>query len=282
MNQLPDSPLFTPEGATTDKFAELLTLFGIDQRDVQGVYDVTQRDWYQGGKFRYEMIDDTHADKKVPAMQLLRELGFVDAIQAVEGRQHKYMHQLGATVVAVRKRLALAKKQWIERGVRFDSVELLGATQRPLTGPNEALDKLYDGTNADLPFDAVTVGSLGEPKNEAEMMDLQAKLAERLLPWTSVVPTRLTSTPAQEGRNTNVADTVKAWLDQYQPKPGKVLAVSSQPYTSYQGLAIANTLGEGWEVEAIGYEAPAAIKVSGYLDNTAKLVYELIKATRSA
>lgn len=282
MNQLPESTLFTPEGATTDTFTELLVLFGVDQRDVQGVHDVAQRDWFQDGKFRYQMMDDTHADKKVPAMQLLRDLGFVDAIQAVEGGKHKYMHQLGATVVAVRKRLALAKGQWMDRGVRFDSVELLGATQRPLTGPNEALDKLYDGTNADLPFDAVTVGSLGEPKNEAEMMDLQAKLAERLLPWTSIVPTRLTSTPAQAGRNTNVADTVQAWLDQYQPEPGKVFAVSSQPYTSYQGLAIANTLGKGWEVEAIGYEAPPAIKVSGYMDNIAKLVYELLRSTRSA
>lgn len=280
-NTLEHSQIFTPDGTANDRFSELLQLFAIEQRDVEGVSNVLQAKWYQDGTFRYAMVDTAvSSDNQAAAMALLRELGFMSAIDAAEGGQHRYAQILGATVVAVRKRLALARKCWVERGVRFEGVELLGAVQRGLQGPNESVQSLYDGTNADLPFDPVEVGQFGEPKNEAEMMELQARLAERVLPWTSVIPTRLTATPPQVGRNTNVGDTTQAWLDQYQPEPGKVLAVASQPYTSQQGLAIQNTLGAGWEVEAIGYEAPASVKLGGYLDNVAKLVYETLRSTR--
>lgn len=80
-------------------------------------------------------------------------------------------------------------------------------------------------------------------------------------------------------------DTLKAWIQQSNPKPGTCLSISSQPYVYYQAVTmrscLANLKLNGFEIEAAGYDQMKPGEFDKdlpiYLDNLARTIYSEVQ-----
>ena len=72
----------------------------------------------------------------------------------------------------------------------------------------------------------------------------------------------------------NTGDTIIAWL-KHNPKPGEILAISSQPYVQYQDAVLKTLIPHGFSTETIG---PATVgdseAIAVNLDNVARILYQ--------
>lgn len=191
---------------------------------------------------------------------------------------------LGATVIAVRKRLAYLVKECQKDSdasgffVTFPTVYLLGGA-RPLDKDKESPSVL--STPAELPFKAWWTPPAEMPTTEAGMMRLVFEQSD-ITPWEGVfIDTPLQPTPDGKTRHPNTTDTVKEFI-KTNPKPRTYLAVSSQPFVARQTLNVQNALPEGFTVVGIGYEAAATTPLKTFLDEVARLLYEEVAAAKSS
>ncbi|MDD4319071.1 MAG: hypothetical protein PHW10_01975 [Candidatus Peribacteraceae bacterium] len=266
--------LFERDGRTTEHMQKLLSLFGIEGcGTVEQVRDATQRQWYQAGKLRAEIIEH-HAEHREQALSLLRQMGFFDAVHA-ESRRYEEASVLGATVVAVRKRLAFLMQEW-ERGVRFSRLSFLGSA-RPLLKDKESEAVLLNPHNAELPFPDGWTPEAALPSNEAEMMRMVLEQAEAAdTPWRgeNIVTDVFCSQPRQ-GRNANTADTLRDLQAARRTAKGDIVLVSSQPFVPFQDVLARNTLPFDCRIITVGPAGGDALPISVHLDNLAKIVYEI-------
>lgn len=268
-----NTPLFDAQGQPTEPLLRLLERLGV-QHDgtLKGIRDSTQAAWYQAGKLRAEIKDQMEVGQlRNDCLGPLAALGFLREAEAPE-TSYSYALVLGATVVAVRKRLAFLRDEW-ERGVRFREIVLLGS-ERALLPDKEGMDVLYNPQNAELPFPEDRAKTAETPpRNEIEMMVAVYKQPD--FPWTS---RGITATAIHATGKANTSDTVQVWLQEEQPEPGACLAVSSQPFVSFQQVVIGNELPEGFTVTGVGPLANPSLPLATFLDNVAKLIYELARA----
>lgn len=268
-----DTPLFDAQGQPTEPLLRLLERLGVQHDNtLRGIRDATQSAWYQAGKMRAEIKDQMEVGQlRNDCLGPLAQLGFLREAEAPQ-TEHAYALVLGATVVAVRKRLAFLRDEW-ERGVRFREVILFGS-ERALMPDKEGMDVLYNPQNAELPFPEDRAKTAeAPPRNEIEMM--VAVYNQPDFPWT---PKGIKATAIHATGKANTADTIRVWLQEKQPEPGACLAVSSQPFVSFQQVVIANELPEDFMVIGIGPAANPSLPLATFLDNVAKLVYELARA----
>lgn len=259
------TPLFDNAGKPSDALLKLLQLTNVaHDGTLAGIRDATQREWYQEGRLRKD-VEEQHASLKDQVMPLFRTLGMVDAVTAPVGGGFFNVLVLGATVTAVRKRYRYFRDEQRKQGWLWIGMYFLGSTRK--LGQQE-IDLLLKPDNPDLPFSPDWEPILDTAVTEAQMMSMVAH-------QTVIRDVMVLSTPEVEGRNANTGDTVRYWKEVIRCEEPDVLVVSSQPYVSYQGLTAQNVLGHPYRVTAIGYAAPPTITVSGYLDNVAKLIYEL-------
>jgi hypothetical protein len=258
--------LFDSKGQATEALQEVLRLTGVDHDGtLVGIRNSTQSTWYQTGKIRAD-IGEEHADLKTALMPYFMKLGLIDPIKA-KGLLYDTTLVLGATLVAVRKRLDFLMMEW-ERGVRFGQIVLIGSG-RPLT-PKEIPD-LLNSRNPELPFDDEWVNTSEIPATEGRMMRLVYDQAQTIFPWTEKVEVHFSIHPGKA----NTEETIQHWLGEAKPLPSACLAVSSQPFVADQELGVGKILPVGFQVEAIGYAAPPSIAVTAFLDALAKLIYKL-------
>ena len=125
---------FDASGNPTRPLLNLLSLCEVEHvGTLPSIRDATQREWYQAGKLRAE-IAEKHGSKKEQVLPLFEQLGLVSEVRS-NRLEHSFCLLLGATVVAVRKRLAFLLSEW-ERGVRFVHLAFLGSN-RPLMQDKE-------------------------------------------------------------------------------------------------------------------------------------------------
>lgn len=246
--------------------------------------DVTASDLSQAMQERW--LRKTEHQYQIPGgppspedMALLKELNLVDAVTA-PSEPYAGALILGATVVAVRKRLAYLLAHYQvnpdESGftVTFPTVYLLGGA-RPLDKDKESLTVLT--TPAELPFKADWTPPSEMPATEAGMMRLVFEQS-KLPPWEGVfVDTPLQPTADAKTGHPNTTDTVKEFL-KTDPKPGTYLAVSSQPFVTRQTMNVQQALPEGYTVVGIGYAAAPTTPLKTFLDEVARLLFEETKA----
>lgn len=248
--------------------------------------DVTAKDLSQAIQERW--LRKTEHQYQIPGglpspkdMALLKELNLVDAAPAPP-RPYAGALILGATVVAVRKRLAYlveqCKKNPDASGFRvtIPTVYMLGGA-RPLDKEKESPTVLT--TPAELPFkdESRWTPPAEMPTTEAGMMRLVFEQSD-ITPWGGVfIDTPLQSTPDGKTRHSNTTDTVKEFL-KTNPRPGTYLAVSSQPFVARQTLNVQNVLPESFTVVGIGYAAAPTTPLKTFLDEVARLLYEETKA----
>jgi len=260
---------FDALGNPTQSLLDLLKLFGVEHNSkLGGITRAVQNAWYQNMKLRAE-IAEQHGDKKDEAMPIFQKLGMVDEIRANRMKNHNCF-LLGATVVAVRKRLAFLISEW-ERGVTWMSFVFFGSN-RPLLAGKESPAVLMDTANPDLPCkEDWSMAREDLPQTEFDMMRMvyaQAKLPDGWIRDKAI----FVQAVGKEGRNANTRDTLSVWGER---QPDSTVLVSSQPFVSYQGIVAERVLPRGFEPECSGYAASSAIPVTTYLDNVAKVIFEV-------
>ncbi|MCB9808326.1 hypothetical protein H6770_03655 [Candidatus Peribacteria bacterium] len=267
------TPFFDVNGQPSEPLLKLLERLGV-QHDgtLKSIRDATQEAWYQAGKLRAEIKDTVEQGQlHNDVVGHFSQLGMMHAVES-EG-SYEYALLLGATVAAVRKRLAFLRTQW-EKGLLFKELVLLGS-ERDLIPEKEGHDVLFNPKNAELPFPEVRAKTAeAPPRNEIEMMEMVCQQAD--FPWDN----RVRVTPVRTPGRANTSVTVQQWLKDAQPEPGTCLAMSSQPFVSFQTLVVEKELkkhNNRFSVDGIGY-ASLTLPVATYLDNVAKVIYELAES----
>lgn len=258
-----NNQFFDNDGVPREALRGLLDLFDLTHDgSLADILRVTQAAWYKEGKLRVD-IDEEHGHKREAAMPFLRQLGLVDEISATQSRNEMAI-VLGAVKSAIRKRYAILIREY-RQGVRFRSLVMCGSA-RP---SNEVVT---DFANEFLPFPENTsfAGYENPPPDETDLMEAIYQLARPTFPWNRDIIPLFKKTTVQ-GRHANTRDTLTDWGTF---PTGKILLVSSQPFVSFQ-LMIARQCLPGCQIDAIGPAASPTLAISKFLDNAAKIIFEL-------
>lgn len=242
----------------------------------QELSQMMQERWLRKTEHQYQIPGGPPSSEDAA---LLNDLGLMDAVSAPP-RPYASAFILGATIVAVRKRLAYLVEQCKKDpdasgfSVTIPTVYLLGGA-RPLDKDKESTSVLT--TAAELPFKMDWTPPVEMPTTEAGMMRLVFEQSD-ITPWEGVfIDTPLQPTPDGKTRHPNTTDTIKEFL-KLNPKPGTYLAVSSQPFVARQTINVQSALPDGFTVVGIGYGAPTTTPFKTFLDEVARLLYEELQA----
>lgn len=276
--------LIDKQGHPTKPLKKLLILDDIHADDFPTILKETQSKWIavrQGinGLERRD-IQDTSSQLllRQEVLHLARDLHLLDA-SLPESNHYDYACFLGAFLESSKARLKLLVECW-KKGVRFDQLIFLGG-DRPLRlnpGENETLDVFFASKDICPSF-----GSLNEIIYETEYdmlkllweqynipMDMRSHLKEKVI--------FIHATAKESGKRASTADSYRQWLNDYKPKPGTVLAISSPLVGAYQHLVGKNIMSSQFPVDTIYDEAKEEnLKVSIILDTVAKCLYEFSK-----
>lgn len=242
----------------TPELQELLSLVGLNvPENWHNLVETTQSHWLrQRGVERWQM-PEMFTEKRTALLPIFRKLGLIDAVHAKLGF-YEYAVVHGATLQGVTSRVNWLVSEW-RRGIRFHSIVILSGER--------LLDEKHE-----MPYIFADFHYCEKiPTNETQMI-------QWLLPRIDMpnemrrLPVLLVNAMAS-GTRARTGDTVMRWMNENPPR-GAILAVSSQPYISYQDMSMRNRLAPGFSLETIG---PAAGQVSNavYLDNLARLLFEL-------
>lgn len=256
-----NNQFFDNDGVPVEALRGLLDLFGLTHDgSLADIVCATQRAWYKEGKLRAD-IQETEGEKRESALPLLTRLGFVDSVWATR-QLHDYAIVLGAKKLAIRKRYAFLRQEW-KIGVRFHSLVMCGSDR-----PSD--ETVTDHMNDVLPFLEQQTFPVPVSADETDLMEVIYDLSRSTFPWNDkVIPIFKKTTVT--GRHANTRDTLTDWGTF---PTGRVLIVSSQPFVSYQAM-IARQCLPGCEIHAIGAAATPTLPISVYLDNLAKILFEL-------
>lgn len=274
--------LIREDGRPVEALLRLARRHGIeadDQITAQTLSEKVQERWIRKTEHQYQIPGGVPVAND---MALLKELKLVDAVSAPPG-QYAGGLLLGATVVAVRKRLAHLLEHH-RNGTTVNKVFMLGGA-RPLDKEKEKPEILGTAA-AELPFKPAWTLPPQPPTTEAGMMRLVFEQSDLPAEWHGVFIDTPLQPAAEEGktRHPNTADTAREFL-KTNPEPGTYLAVSSQPFVARQTLNVRQALPESFTVVGIGYAAPATTPLKTFLDEVARLLYEeveLVKAQPTA
>ena len=75
-----------------------------------------------------------------------------------------------------------------------------------------------------------------------------------------------------KGVRPNTQDTVDAWLET-KPMPGKILAISNNPYVQRQDLILRHSVGKDFELDTVGSKAKNGTLLAVFFDELARLIY---------
>jgi len=229
--------LYDDERNLKPEAVEFIELFGEDAFTLQG-------------KERW-LLDPIYEEKLNEALPILKRLGCIDSIHAKKN-YYQYALVLGSLKRHMQMRLDFLYEEW-KRGVRFDEIVLLTG-QRELNPERE----LY-------------------PEGLRTETDLFVYLFENH-PLKQIAPFKVIDSPKYRQadgtlRRPDTGATVRDWKATG-PKPGSVLAVSTQPFVGYQHAVLKSFLPNEFDLETIG-PATGIYSMALYLDNFAKwMLYE--------
>lgn len=243
---------------------------------IEAFYGIQAQDL--SGKMQERWLRKTDHQYQVPGgpptayeRDLLLQLGLLEASSAPEQGQYDGAFVLGATIVAVRKRLAYLAEQH-RKGTTVNTVYLLGGA-RPLDKDKESPNVLC--APAELPFKNDWTPPATLPTTEGEMMQFVFEQSALPSEWQGVyINAPLQPTPDGKTRHPNTADTVKEMVKTNNLKAGLYLAVSSQPFVARQSINVRSALSDDITVIGIGYEATPSTPLKTFLDEVARLLYE--------
>lgn len=237
-----------------------------------GLSEALSKHWLRTTEHQYQIPG---GPPSIEDLALLQELNLTEAVLTPPW-QYDGALILGATIVAVRKRLAYLVDQ-CRGGVAVSTIYLLGGA-RPLDPIKESREALC--TPADLPFKADWTPPEQMPTTEAGMMELVLQQSQLPENWKyELVNTPLQPTPNGKTRHPNTADTAKEFL-KTNPKPGTYLVVSSQPFIARQTINVRRVLPRDmYSLVGIGYAAGPGTLLKTFLDEIVRLLNEEVQGT---
>lgn len=242
---------------------------------LKSIVEVTQKEWLRAsGKERWDM-QEKYQDKREVLFSYFKKLGLIDQIKP-RSKKYDYALMLGATLPRVRDRLSYLANLW-DDGVRFNKIIFLGG-QRPLEDKFENKEKLLDTNNPYLPF-ASNWSLNGElPKTETEMMKFvfdQSNLPEEMKKLDIVfVDAPMKQKEDGSLKRPTTEDTILDWL-KTNPRRGSCIAISNQPYVSYQDSILKTHLSKEFYLETVGKALDNnSDRMTMILDNLARYLYQ--------
>ena len=281
MSQTLSSPLNTPP----PDLLKLLATLGI-QHDgtLVGINKIAQEKFLRKpGQERWEM-EDIYEDKRSLILPLLEKLVVIHAVFP-SSRHYGTIIIHGAVVETMRQRLKFLDMLWAQ-GIRGDEIVFLTG-ERPLDPTLENEEKLSNQELSAIPFKPGWCRKIPIPSTEADAAslvwdqvishpDLQKKKVHFVRAPMKHNP--MTGKPQRP----STKDTVLAWIAT-EPKVGKILAISNNPYIPYQHQVMLNILEQegvlkkGVTLETVGPAANSDTLIAVHLDNLARWIYAQVK-----
>lgn len=259
-------------------FTDLLTYFQIpcDMEDIDSVYSALEARWSRGQKEIWELPKIEVSDKAY-VWSLFKQLGVIDEANPNQN-QYEYGIVLGATCARMKLRIAHLNSLYKE-GVRFNQV-VLKASDRPLN-PSIEDEKAIVKQLANTPKLSTPEG-ITLPTTEKEAMLFYLEHME-LEPGLKQLPVVMISAGVNEkakgSTRPGTIDPLKKWLHT-NPKPGKTLLISNQPYVPYQGTLYQKLLPETFDVDCVGEacsETFETMKILSAIYAWYRVEYQVIK-----
>jgi hypothetical protein len=237
------------------------------KNDLKDIIKITQRKFLRK-KERWEE-KEKYGDRRKKLIPIFKKLGMVEEITPQE-KTYDYAILLGSLLPNFTIRLSYLLEKWRE-GIRFHTIVFLGS-ERPL----EKSEKFFKKCDI-LPSRRGWIFPKELPKNEIEMMKLvfdRAMLPDGMKDL-KVIFVEIPMKPFKRGfRRPNTKDTVKMWLKNFNPYPGKCLVISNQPYVGYQDAVLREVLKKDFEIETVGKKANKNTKIVIFLDTMTRWLYE--------
>ncbi len=241
--------------------------------DVESIVELTQKHWIVPGKKPMEIVEED-AHLLADALPLFRGLGLIGVPILGSGRR-QWIVLYGASYVAIHKRIVRAVRLWNDEGVRWTNVALL-ASRRVLDPKKESADVLTKPVDGGLRFRPGWEPPAVLPTTEAELCPYILEQIGHHRMWD---PSREHIVIAEDeaGKNAGTEGTLRAFVNQCDPRGESIVVVSSQPHIQRQGLMASRILGDRFEqIEATGYDTPAGIvNVTKTLHEIAQLLYDI-------
>lgn len=283
----------TQEGKFQEPLIQLLQLDGLyDPQDgLKEVVAKTQQHWVAvrtgiGGKERTDLRDTESQQAQVARVEAAaRKMGLFDA-KTPSLTHYDYGICLGSFLEGVRLRLSMLVDLW-QKGVHFDSLVFLTGERdlRSGAGAIESLEELCNPSKSPLPFKKGWTLPEGAPyATEYDMVRLVWSQVELPADMVQALVGKVIFVNASRGDKPRAStyDTYNTWLQQYQPKPGTIVAPSHPLVWVHQDLVGKKILGDRFRLDTI---APAADEqvltlyrkslVSLVHDTVAKCLYEM-------
>jgi hypothetical protein len=227
--------------------------------------EITQKHWLRGeGLERWDVQDNSEQLAERDA--IMKMFHSLDLIEDIKPKQvhYDYVLMMGAMENRVKTRLGYAHSLYTDSKYDFDHLVMLGGA-RPLMADKEpSIEHL-----------------LPEKQTEHGMMMylLDGMKGEHPDDVFFSKPVQEIDTPMQvdvagKPRRPNTKDTIDSWLAT-NPKPGRVLVISNQPYCSYQHSVARTLLPAEFDVETVGHHSSGQDPVKVHLDSLARVFYTM-------
>lgn len=228
---------------------------------------------------RWEM-KEIYQEKRDQVFLILQRLGVINAVQPSLS-SYDYILVHGALVPRMRDRLKFLNDLWA-RGIRANEIIFLTG-ERPLNKELENNDVLFNEKFSSVSFRKGWVKPLLSPKTEA---DAAKVIWDQVIthPDLRLKKVKYIAVGMIKNKDTGVltrphtGHTVEAWLDTG-PKMGKILAISNNPYISYQDQVMRNILkkrgylNQQIILETVGPSAAPSTSLAVHLDNVSQWLY---------
>lgn len=217
----------------------------------------TCKQWFQGAQKERWEFENRFEVQRMAIVATLQALEMVNE-RKPQVKHYTYAWIYGALAQSIELRIQYLITQW-KKGVRFQEIVLL-AGDRALEPIKE---KIW--TEKGLKTESEVMEWLW--KNTHKPQALQS------LPYRLIKASQWVDQNGQPKRP-GTKDTIWAWLKQY-PEPGRILAISHQPFYTYQHVGALGVLPMRFKLETVGPAASDVTPVSVYLDNLARVIYEI-------
>lgn len=218
------------------------------ENSLEGINAACQKNLLRKPGAERWQIESGFEEKREQLMPYFKELGMCSEIKpSADLAAYDYIVFLGATTERTYDRIAYIA----------DALKKLPAGSQPLIVLLTGMRPL-DPSHEDMSYGST----------ESAMMEGVYKTL-----GLADIPYVVISAPMKGAARPTTDDTVHAWLAT-NPKPGRCLVVSSQPFVQRQADVLRALLPAGFTVEAIGQAAKDDYTAAVYLDELARTVYQ--------
>lgn len=243
-------------GSPMQRLLQALGAKGIDNSNA--LLEYASLHWKRPDSKERWQIEEKYADQRDQLLPIFADLGLVNEVLPTQ-KSYDFAVLHGALTQTMERRFSFLVQQF-KNGVRFKQIVVLSG--------HRILD-----AQLEIPYLAKKAAAMSAPvpKTEVEMIDFAWKNAA-VPDAMRKLPFKIVDAKAESGR-ARTPDTVNEWM-RSGPKPGAILAITTQPFLRYQDLALKKALPQGFTLETCAPKAKDDISNAVYLDSLYRFLWE--------